>query len=125
MTAPEDKDRQLDQVRVNPNHGSRLTTDQGIPVDDTDNSLQAGERGPTLLEDFHFREKITHFDHEQIPERVVHAPGTGVHGVFESYRTAPSLTQAAFLTEAGKQTPRLVRFSTSARPRGSAYPTRG
>src|SRR4051794_5660508 len=97
-----------------------LTTSQGLRLPDTDHSLKAGERGPTLLEDFHFREKITHFDHERIPERVVHARGTGVHGVFESYGAASSLTRAAFLAEAGKQTPVFVRFSTVAGSRGSA-----
>ena len=64
--------------------GERLTTAQGLAVDDADNSLKAGDRGPTLLEDFHLREKITHFDHERIPERVVHARGAGAHGVFEA-----------------------------------------
>ncbi|HEY1179834.1 MAG TPA: catalase, partial [Phytomonospora sp.] len=70
------KDEQLDAVRVDPLQGA-LTTDQGVVVDDTDNSLTAGERGPSLLQDFHLREKITRFDHERIPERVVHARGSG------------------------------------------------
>ena len=68
--------------------GEFLTTAQGLRLPDTDHSLKAGERGPTLLEDFHLREKITHFDHERIPERVVHARGAAAHGVFESYGTA-------------------------------------
>src|ERR1700677_1749346 len=74
-----------------------LTTTQGVRLPDTDHSLKAGDRGPTLLEDFHLREKITHFDHERIPERVVPARGGAAHGVFESYGTASSVTKAAFL----------------------------
>ncbi|GAA4615589.1 catalase [Actinoallomurus liliacearum] len=120
MTTPDDKDRQLDQVRVNPNHDSRLTTDQGIPVDDTDNSLKAGERGPTLMEDFHFREKITHFDHERIPERVVHARGAGAYGYFEVTDPLTEYTAAEFLRDTSLRTPVFVRFSTVAGSRGSA-----
>jgi catalase len=97
-----------------------LTTAHGLRLPDTDHSLKAGERGPTLMEDFHFREKITHFDHERIPERVVHARGTGAHGVFRSYGNAASLTRAAFLAEEGKETPVFVRFSTVLGSRGSA-----
>src|SRR4051812_9401672 len=97
-----------------------LTTSQGLRLPDTDHSLKAGERGPTLLEDFHFREKITHFDHERIPERVVHARGTGVHGVFQAYGNAASLTRARFLAEEGMETPVFVRFSTVIGSRGSA-----
>jgi catalase len=96
-----------------------LTTAQGLRLPDTDHSLKAGERGPTLLEDHHLREKITHFDHERIPERVVHARGAGAHGVFESYGTAASVTKAGFLAE-GAVTPVFVRFSTVAGSRGSA-----
>src|SRR5690349_382458 len=96
-----------------------LTTDQGIPIPDTDNSIKAGLRGPTLLEDFHFREKLTQFDHERIPERVVHARGSGAHGVFRSYGTADTVTRAAFLAE-GVETPVFVRFSTVIGSRGSA-----
>ena len=99
--------------------GQRLTTAGGVPLPDTDHSLKAGERGPTLLEDFHLREKITHFDHERIPERVVHARGAAAHGVFTSYGTAASLTRAAFLQE-GVETPVFTRFSTVAGSRGSA-----
>src|SRR5580658_7611925 len=77
--------------------GEYLTTAQGLRLPDTDHSLKAGTRGPTLLEDFHLREKITHFDHERIPERVVHARGAAAHGVFESYGNAASVTKAAFL----------------------------
>jgi catalase len=99
--------------------GEHLTTAQGLRLPDTDHSLKAGTRGPTLLEDFHFREKITHFDHERIPERVVHARGTGAHGVFRSYGTADTVTRAAFLAE-GVETPVFVRFSTVLGSRGSA-----
>jgi catalase len=97
-----------------------LTTNQGVPIGDNQNSLKAGLRGPTLLEDFILREKITHFDHERIPERIVHARGSGAHGYFESYASFASLTKAAPFAEAGKQTPVFVRFSTVAGERGSA-----
>jgi catalase len=103
-----------------PQSGDHLTTAQGTRLPDTDHSLKAGDRGPTLLEDFHLREKITHFDHERIPERVVHARGAGAHGVFESYGTAASVTRAAFLAGEGTQTPVFVRFSTVLGSRGSA-----
>src|SRR3954451_2358566 len=99
--------------------GEYLTTAQGLRLPDTDHSLKAGTRGPTLMEDFHFREKITHFDHERIPERVVHARGSGAHGVFRSYGTASTVTRAAFLAE-GAETPVFVRFSTVLGSRGSA-----
>ncbi len=100
--------------------GDFLTTAQGVRLPDTDHSLKAGDRGPTLLEDFHLREKITHFDHERIPERVVHARGAAAHGVFESYGTASSVTRAAFLADEGAVTPVFVRFSTVVGSRGSA-----
>jgi catalase len=100
--------------------GDFLTTSQGLRLPDTDHSLKAGERGPTLLEDFHLREKITHFDHERIPERVVHARGAAAHGVFEAYGSADSITKAGFLATEGKQTPVFVRFSTVVGSRGSA-----
>ena len=76
------KDKQLDAYRVN-DKGKALTTNQGLKMSEDEFSLKAGERGPTLIEDFHFREKMTHFDHERIPERVVHARGFGAHGEFE------------------------------------------
>jgi catalase len=120
MTSPDDKNHQLDQVRVSPNSGARLTTDQGIPVDDTDNSLRAGERGPTLMDDFHFREKLTHFDHERIPERVVHARGAGAYGYFEVTDPLTEYTAAEFLRDTSLRTPVFVRFSTVAGSRGSA-----
>src|SRR4051794_30766861 len=81
--------------------GRYLTTAQGVRLPDTDHSLKAGPRGPSLMEDFHLREKITHFDHERIPERVVHARGAAAHGVFEAYGNAASVTRAAFLAEKG------------------------
>ena len=96
-----------------------LTTNQGIPVSDDDNSLRAGTRGPTLLEDFHFLEKIQHFDHERIPERAVHARGSAAHGYFEATEDLSDLTQAAFLRP-GTRTPVFVRFSTVAGERGSS-----
>lgn len=111
------KDEQLDQFRVNDSKES-LTTNQGLKMAEDEFSLKAGERGPTLMEDFHFREKITHFDHERIPERVVHARGFGAHGVFESYGTAEPYTKADFLKK-GKETPVFVRFSTVNGFRGS------
>ncbi len=96
-----------------------LTTAQGVRLEHTDDSLKAGSRGPTLLEDFHLREKIMHFDHERIPERVVHARGAGVHGVFEAYGNASDITSAGFL-EPGRVTPVFTRFSTVVGSRGSA-----
>jgi catalase len=99
--------------------GDVLTSAQGVPLPDTDHSLKAGSRGPTLMEDFHLREKITHFDHERIPERVVHARGAAAHGVFTAYGNAAALTRADFLQE-GRETPVFVRFSTVLGSRGSA-----
>jgi catalase len=97
----------------------RLTTQQGAPVADDQNSLRVGVRGPGALEDFHFREKITHFDHERIPERVVHARGYGAHGYFENYEPLTELTRADLFSEAGLRTPAFVRFSTVAGNKGS------
>ena len=99
--------------------GAFLTTANGARLRDSDHSLKAGERGPTLLQDHHLREKITHFDHERIPERVVHARGAGAHGTFEGYGTASGVTLAGFL-EKGKKTDVFVRFSTVLGNRGSA-----
>ena len=96
-----------------------LTTQQGTPVSDDQNSLRAGDRGPTLLEDFHFREKIFHFDHERIPERVVHARGYGAHGFFEIYESLSDITRADIFQRAGEKTPVFVRFSTVAGNKGS------
>ena len=96
-----------------------LTTQQGIPISDDQNSLKIGARGPTALEDFHFREKIFHFDHERIPERVVHARGFGVHGYFENYQSLADVTKADIFQRAGEKTPVFVRFSTVAGNKGS------
>ncbi len=115
-TAP---DGALTQHRSN-DEGQVLTTNQGVPISDNQNSLKAGLRGPTLLEDFVLREKITHFDHERIPERIVHARGSGAHGYFEAYKPIRNLTKAAPFQKAGKITPVFVRFSTVAGERGSA-----
>lgn len=99
---------------------TKLTTDQGVFVSNTADSLKAGTRGATLMEDFHFREKITHFDHERIPERVVHARGFGVHGFFQVYKPMTEYTMAAFLQDPHATTPVFVRFSTVVGSRGSA-----
>jgi len=99
--------------------GEALRTNQGVKIADNQNSLKAGARGPSLLEDFIMREKITHFDHERIPERIVHARGTGAHGYFQSYGDHAELTKAGFLRDPEKITPVFVRFSTVQGPRGS------
>ncbi|NKS34194.1 catalase [Rhodococcus hoagii] len=99
--------------------GETLTTAQGARLTDTDHSLKAGPRGPILLQDHHFREKITHFDHERIPERVVHARGAAAHGVFRANGAAENITSAAFLRK-DVETPVFVRFSTVLGSRGSA-----
>ena len=96
-----------------------LTTQQGVPVADDQNTLRAGQRGPALLEDFHFREKLFHFDHERIPERIVHARGYGAHGFFESYESLTDLTRADLFQREGERTPVFVRFSTVAGNKGS------
>ena len=96
-----------------------LSTNQGTRINDNQNSLKAGARGPSLLEDFILREKITHFDHERIPERVVHARGAAAHGYFRVYKSLSSLTKAKFLLEPNVKTPVFVRFSTVAGSRGS------
>jgi catalase len=108
----------LDRVRVDSSN-QRLTTNLGVPVADNQNSLKAGLRGPTLLEDFILREKITHFDHERIPERIVHARGSAAHGYFECYESLQRFTRASLFAEAGKVTPVFVRFSTVVGERGS------
>ncbi len=100
--------------------GEKLTTNQGVGINDNQNTLKAGERGPSLLEDFIMREKITHFDHERIPERVVHARGSGAHGYFESYDSHADITKAGFLSKKGQKTPVFVRWSTVAGFKGSA-----
>jgi catalase len=116
---PNGKSESLEPFRERPTD-SVLTTDQGIPISNTDDSLKAGVRGPTLLEDFHFREKLTRFDHERIPERVVHARGSAAHGYFQVYKSLEKYTKARFLTDTSLRTPVFVRFSTVVGSRGSA-----
>ena len=108
----------LDRARVDAT-GRVMTTNLGVPVADNQHSLKAGLRGPALLEDFILREKITHFDHERIPERIVHARGSGAHGYFECYQSMAKFTRASLFAEAGKRTPVFVRFSTVLGERGS------
>ncbi|UKT66145.1 catalase [Pedobacter mucosus] len=112
------KTRKLDEF-VADGTGEKLTTNHGLKINDDQNSLKAGDRGATLLEDFILREKITHFDHERIPERVVHARGSGAHGIFKAYDNLSALTKAEFLSDPSLETPVFVRFSTVAGSRGS------
>ena len=111
-----DENRKLDDLAKNKEDsaGEFLTTNQGVRVNDNQNSLKAGDRGPTLLEDFILREKITHFDHERIPERVVHARGSAAHGYFQVYESMAQYTKADFLQDPSVKTPVFVRFSTVA-----------
>ncbi len=109
----------LDRVRTDAT-GQALTTNMGVEISDNQNSLKAGLRGPTLMEDFVLREKLTHFDHERIPERIVHARGSAAHGYFECTDALTQYTKAAPLQEVGLRTPVFVRFSTVAGERGSA-----
>jgi catalase len=113
------KERQLDAFRRDP-AGQYLTTNQGVRINHDDDSLKAGHRGPTLMEDFIFREKMMHFDHESIPERVVHARGSGAHGFFQVYESMARFTRARFLADPSVKTPVFVRFSTVVGSRGSA-----
>ena len=99
--------------------GEALRTNQGVKISDNQNTLKVGSRGPSLLEDFIMREKITHFDHERIPERIVHARGTAAHGYFQTYENHSALSKAEFLRDPGKKTPVFTRFSTVQGPRGS------
>ncbi|WP_226681779.1 catalase [Sutcliffiella horikoshii] len=117
------KHDQLDKYRVE-DEGKTMTTNQGVKVSEDEFSLKAGERGPTLMEDFHFREKMTHFDHERIPERIVHARGFAAHGEFELYQSMVKYTKAKFLQDTSVKTPVFVRFSTVAGSRGSAETVR-
>jgi catalase len=112
------KDQSLNDYRKG--RGENLTTDDGHLINSTDNSLKAGTRGPTLLEDFHFQEKLTSFDRERIPERVVHARGSGAHGYFQPYASMAEFTKAKFLQDPSVKTPVFVRFSTVAGSRGSS-----
>ncbi len=122
-SAPEPVSSELPDSVVKADTGlssQTLTTNQGVPIGDNQHSLKAGLRGPSLLEDFILREKITHFDHERIPERIVHARGSAAHGYFEAYQPLTDLTRAAPFQAAGKLTPVFVRFSTVAGERGSS-----
>jgi len=114
-----DKINDLEQFRED-GAGEYLTTNQGLRINDDQNSLKAGERGPSLLEDFHFREKMTHFDHERIPERIVHARGAAAHGYFQVYESLAPYTKAKFLQDPSVNTPVFVRFSTVVGSRGSS-----
>ncbi len=121
MRNDHDKSKQEQLNLYKKDHKSNyISTNQGVAVSSTDDSLKAGDRGPTLLEDFHFREKLTHFDHERIPERVVHARGFGAHGYFQVYEPMAELTKARFLQNPQIKTPVFVRFSTVVGSRGSA-----
>ncbi|CAG9249763.1 catalase HPII [Paraburkholderia caribensis] len=113
------KSKDLERSRARPQNEA-LRTNQGVKIADNQNTLRAGPRGPSLLEDFIMREKITHFDHERIPERIVHARGSAAHGVFQVYESMAEYTKAAFLQDPSLQTPVYVRFSTVQGPRGSA-----
>lgn len=117
MTPTTGTEGELHQVATT--EDSVLTTQQGVPVADDQNSLKIGTRGPVALEDVHFREKMFHFDHERIPERVVHARGFGVHGFFEPYESLKDITKADLFQRPGEQTPVFVRFSTVAGSKGS------
>lgn len=112
------KSQQLDAL-ITHNEDQKLSTNQGVKISDNQNSLKSSERGSTLMEDFILREKITHFDHERIPERIVHARGSGAHGVFKLNKSLEAFTSANFLSEEGKETPVFVRFSTVAGSKGS------
>lgn len=113
-----DKSKQLDGFRA-PEKGMSLTTNHGVKIAHNQNTLKAGERGPTLHEDFHFHEKLAHFDRERIPERVVHARGSGAHGYFQVYKPLAKYTKAAFLNDPKAKTPVFLRFSTVQGFRGS------
>ncbi|WP_419393197.1 catalase [Cytobacillus praedii] len=113
------KTKQLNQYIIDNQGKHALTTNQGLKMAEDEFSLKTGLRGPTLMEDFHFREKMTHFDHERIPERIVHARGVGAHGSFQLYESLDAYTKADFLTDPSKTTPVFVRFSTVQGSRGS------
>jgi catalase len=119
QTDEQTKDAQLEPFREEP-EDQYLTTNHGVRISHTDDSLKIGGRGPTLMEDFHLREKMTHFDHERIPERVVHARGSAAHGYFELYETLAELSKAKLFQDTSKRTPVFVRFSTVVGFRGSA-----
>ena len=116
------ENKKLAELETNRSDGTDqfLTTNQGLRINDNQNSLKAGDRGATLLEDFILREKITHFDHERIPERIVHARGVGAHGYFQVYDSMAKYTKAKFLNDPTRKTPVFVRFSTVAGSKGSS-----
>ena len=119
--APKTRDaKPAETHQTNTKAAETLTTNHGLPISDNQNQLKAGVRGPVLLEDFIMREKIQHFDHERIPERIVHARGSGAHGYFQCYKSQADITKAAFLQDPEKKTEVFVRFSTVAGERGSA-----
>lgn len=113
------KNEDLEQFRES-SDDAYLTSEQGVRINHTDDSLKAGSRGPTIMEDFHFREKMTHFDHERIPERVVHARGSAAHGYFQPYENAAKFSKAGFLQNPSQKTPVFLRISTVVGSRGSA-----
>src|ERR1700677_2474426 len=117
---PMAKNKKIADLAVNTEDSTEqfLTTNHGVRINDNQNSLKAGERGATLLEDFILREKITHFDHERIPERIVHARGSAAHGYFQLYEPIAKYTKAKFLNDTSIKTPVFVRFSTVAGFRG-------
>jgi len=120
---PDDTSKKVQDLTQNTEESQdqKMTTNQGLKINDDNNSLKAGDRGATLLEDFILREKITHFDHERIPERIVHARGSGAHGIFKVYDDSlKQFTKAAFLINPDRETPVFTRFSTVAGFRGSA-----
>jgi catalase len=119
-SSPADRSGEGGEIHQVADGGSRLTTQQGIPIADDQNTLRVGPRGPAVLADFHLREKLFHFDHERIPERVVHARGFGAHGVFETYESLSDITRADIFQRAGERTEVFVRFSTVAGNKGSA-----
>nr|WP_324255038.1 catalase [Bacillus sp. REN16] len=112
------KQEQLDEYRIK-NTGNPLTTNQGRKISNDRQTLKAGERGPSLQEDWHYFEKMTHFTQEEQPERVVHARGYSAHGEFECYQSMRHVTKACLFQEPGKKTPLTIRFSTVQGPRGS------
>src|SRR5690554_7654553 len=116
----EQENKKLEALKAHKEDGKNefLTTNQGVKINDNQHTLSAGERGPSLLEDFIYREKMTHFDHERIPERIVHPRGSGAHGYFEVTNPIPQYTKAGFLQTKGQRTPVFARFSTVQGSRG-------
>ena len=125
LKAPDTHNSKLDSLEAQRKGGEDfpLTTNQGVRIADDQNSLRAGSRGPTLLEDFILREKITHFDHERIPERIVHARGSAAHGYFQPYKSLAALTKADFLSSADKSPRCLYAFPPCRAARGRRTPS--